>query len=205
MRAPLVLAAMLGLLLACGAAAPATLLTPQGQTVEAGRGPPPLGARNLGPIDASHGGGCGLLAQRGTYEGALAGLRNLAAEIGGNYVQIESVIEPHDDSGCTTGGFAIRGVVFFVPQGSPQVAPPPRSPPTPTPAPAPTPTPTPTPAPAPAPAPGLCDPLCSPGFVCTRGVCTPVCNPACEADEICTRRRTCEPVAPAVIVDAGAG
>jgi hypothetical protein len=182
MRAPIVLAAaLLGLLLSCGAA-PATLLTPQGQAVETGRGPPPIGARNLGPIDASHGSGCGLFAVRGSYEGALAQLRNLASEIGGNYVQIESVIEPHDDGGCTTGGFAIRGVVFFVSSGSAQVEP----------------------AAAPPP-PGVCDPPCSPGFACKGGVCTPVCNPACEAGEVCSRRRTCEPAAPALIVDAGAG
>jgi len=183
MRAPLVLAAaLLGALLSCGAAAPATLLTPQGQAVDAGRGPPPLGARNLGPIDASHGRGCGLFAVSGTYAGALARLRNLAGEIGGNYVQIESVIEPHDDDGCTTGSFAIRGVVFFVSHGPAPVEPPPAPPP-----------------------PGVCDPPCSPGFACKGGLCTPECNPACEAGEVCTRRRTCEPVAPAVIVDAGAG
>jgi len=183
MRAPPVLAAgLLGLLLSCGAAAPATLLTPQGQTVDTGKGAPPLGARNLGPIDAAHGSGCGLFAVKGSYEGALAQLRNRAGEIGGNYVQLESVTEPHDDAGCTTGGFAIRGVVFFIPQGPAQAEPP-----------------------APPPPPGACDPPCSPGFACRAGVCTPVCNPACEAGEVCTRRRTCEPVAPSPVVDAGAG
>jgi hypothetical protein len=182
MRALLVLAAaLLGVLLSWGAAAPAT---PQGQTVDTGKAAPPLGARNLGPIDASHGSGCGIFAVRGSYEGALAQLRNRAGEIGGNYVQIESVTEPHDDAGCTTGSFAIRGVVFFVSHGPVQAE---------------------QPAEQPAPPTGACDPPCSPGFACKGGACTPVCNPACEAGEVCTRRRTCEPAAPAVIVDAGAG
>jgi hypothetical protein len=38
-----------------------------------------------------------------------------------------------------------------------------------------------------------CDPPCSPGFKCSAGVCEPQCNPACEAGEVCSRRRVCEP------------
>ena len=180
MRAHFVLAAgLLGLLPSCGAA-PAILLSPEGQTVDTGKLAPPIGARNLGPLDASHGSGCGAFAVKGSYEGALAQLRNRAGEIGGNFVQIESVTEPHDDSGCTTGGFVIHGVVFFISHATAQLEPPA------------------------APTPGVCDPPCSPGFACRGGVCTPVCNPPCEAGEVCSRRRACEPVAPPV-VDAGAG
>jgi len=40
-----------------------------------------------------------------------------------------------------------------------------------------------------------CTPICSPGFACQAGQCTPQCNPACEPTEICNRHRTCEPVA----------
>ena len=45
-----------------------------------------------------------------------------------------------------------------------------------------------------------CVPICSPGFACVAGQCTPQCNPACEPTEICDRHRTCEPApaAPAV-------
>jgi hypothetical protein len=42
-----------------------------------------------------------------------------------------------------------------------------------------------------------CNPICSPGFACKVGVCEPQCNPACEAGEICTRKRVCEPATPA--------
>jgi hypothetical protein len=38
-----------------------------------------------------------------------------------------------------------------------------------------------------------CVPICSPGFACTAGHCTPQCNPACEPTEICNRHRSCEP------------
>jgi hypothetical protein len=38
-----------------------------------------------------------------------------------------------------------------------------------------------------------CDPICSPGFACRDGQCIPQCNPPCEAGEICTRKRVCEP------------
>jgi hypothetical protein len=44
-----------------------------------------------------------------------------------------------------------------------------------------------------APAPGGCDPICSPGFACQGGTCVPQCNPPCEAGEICSRKRVCEP------------
>ena len=44
-----------------------------------------------------------------------------------------------------------------------------------------------------APAPGACDPICSPGFACQGGTCVPQCNPPCEAGEICSRKRVCEP------------
>jgi len=38
----------------------------------------------------------------------------------GNGITYLTVTEPHDDSGCTTGGYAIRGIVFFVSAGQPQ-------------------------------------------------------------------------------------
>ena len=38
-----------------------------------------------------------------------------------------------------------------------------------------------------------CEPICSPGFACQGGQCIPQCNPPCEAGEICSRKRLCEP------------
>jgi hypothetical protein len=43
-----------------------------------------------------------------------------------------------------------------------------------------------------------CDPICSPGFACQKGVCLAQCNPACAKDQICTWQRVCAPVAAAV-------
>ena len=40
-----------------------------------------------------------------------------------------------------------------------------------------------------------CVPICSPGFTCQVGKCIPQCNPACEAGEICNRKRLCESAA----------
>ncbi|HEY4395868.1 MAG TPA: hypothetical protein VGP64_17505 [Polyangia bacterium] len=47
---------------------------------------------------------------------------------------------------------------------------------------------------------GGCDPICSPGFACQAGTCVPQCNPPCEANEICSRLRSCEPAKPHVPV-----
>ncbi len=41
----------------------------------------------------------------------------------------------------------------------------------------------------------VCAPICSPGFACESGRCTPQCNPACEPSEFCNSHRTCEPKA----------
>jgi hypothetical protein len=38
-----------------------------------------------------------------------------------------------------------------------------------------------------------CDPICSPGFACQAGQCVPQCNPPCQAGEVCSRKRACEP------------
>jgi hypothetical protein len=47
------------------------------------------------------------------------------------------------------------------------------------------------PAPAPPPAPDGCEPICSPGFACQKGICVPQCNPACGPEETCGRDRLC--------------
>ena len=47
---------------------------------------------------------------------------------------------------------------------------------------------------APAPTPGrasTCEPLCSPGFLCTAGTCIPQCNPRCVDNETCGNDRLC--------------
>jgi hypothetical protein len=38
-----------------------------------------------------------------------------------------------------------------------------------------------------------CDPVCSPGFGCEKGVCVPKCNPACTDGMKCGQDRLCHP------------
>ena len=48
------------------------------------------------------------------------------------------------------------------------------------------------PAAASVPAPAdACEPLCSPGFLCSAGKCLPQCNPACGNGETCGNDRLC--------------
>ncbi len=214
------LAALLGLL-ACASAEPEAL-SPAGSTVQTGQDVP-TGLCYLGPVVVSSGGGCGLFARRGSYEAALAELRNVAAERGATFVKIESVVSPHDDQGCTTGAYEIHGIGFAsgstaasaAAQASAAGNPAPTAlatPASPAPAansapaastaptaatvstaPASLAAPVPPVATAPAGADATCTPPCSPGFNCESGRCTPQCNPACAAGEVCNNHRTCEP------------
>jgi hypothetical protein len=166
-RALLLSASLIGLVAACGGGDVAPL-TPSAQSVSTGEAPP-AGARYIGAVRGSSGSGCGVFGVKGSYEGALADLRNRAAELGGNFVKIENVIGPHDESGCHSSAFEIRGVLFMIAQDVPSPS-----------------------GPSPNNA-AECDPPCSPGFGCQAGTCTPMCNPPCLTGEVCSRRRICEP------------
>jgi hypothetical protein len=90
----------------------------------------------------------------------------------GSHTQISATIAYRALPGDTT--------VAAPPVAAPAAAPPPPAVPPPPPPPEPV-------------APGACEPICSPGFACEGGKCIPQCNPPCEAGEICSRRRLCEP------------
>ncbi len=69
--------------------------------------------RNLGPITATHGHGCGLFGSRGDFEGAVIILREKAVARGANYVQIikqqgEFIREPCLDRTYIIDGFAYK-------------------------------------------------------------------------------------------------
>jgi hypothetical protein len=38
-----------------------------------------------------------------------------------------------------------------------------------------------------------CEPICSPGYTCLRGICVSACNPACADNEQCDADRICRP------------
>lgn len=162
-----------GLVVAAASCAEATpvAVAPAAQHIEIGKADPPQGSRDLGPIEVSHGSGCGGFGAKGTYESAMAELRNSTAERGGNYVQVMKMTEPHLSGGCFDDRFIIRGVVFQV--GAAPVEPPVAKA-----------------------SPDACSPPCSPGYSCQAGVCRAQCNPSCGADQVCRQDRTCGPAGP---------
>lgn len=131
---------------------------------------PPAGAREIGPIVAEDGDGCDAFdPQTGTYSHALVKLRNRAAARGGNYVEIMTMEEPHQETQrCYDNRFVIRGMLYDVPGSSADAV-------------------------DSAADPNACDPPCSPGFTCDEGACEPVCNPACSSGQVCRADRTCGP------------
>lgn len=157
-------------LASCAEATPVAV-SPEAQQITIGKSDPPAGAREVGPVEATHGHGCGGFGARGSYESALAELRNKTAEMGGNYVQIMTMTEPHSEHGCFDQRFIIRGVVFRV-QGAPAELPVAKA------------------------SPDACTPPCSPGYACQAGTCVAQCNPACGPSQVCRQDRTCGPASP---------
>jgi hypothetical protein len=99
-------------LLGC-APAPPLVDTPGEAEVRTGKADPDAGAQELGPITATHGGGCGMFGHKGSYEGATALLKQKAASLGADYVQVYQIVEPHWEVGCGMfQGFTIRGTAY---------------------------------------------------------------------------------------------
>jgi hypothetical protein len=152
----------------CGGASVDPVL-PQAEIVKVGKEPPPEGARALGPIDVAHGSGCGLLGDRGSYEGAVALARDRAAAVGGDYVELLTVSGPHFTPTCYDNRYVVHGIAFKLAGSSgsalsrPTVGAEPKG----------------------------CDPPCSPGYVCRGGSCVALCNPPCAEGQACKQDRTC--------------
>lgn len=141
--------------------------------VEVRKGDPPPGAMELGTIEVQNGGGCGGFGAKGTFEGAVAELRNNALARGADYVMLVSQTEPHSEANCFVDGFVLRGIAYRqAPRG------------------------TDVPAPLRGPAMTSCDPPCSPGYQCSQQVCVAVCNPVCGPEQVCRQDRTCAPSQP---------
>jgi hypothetical protein len=95
---------------ACGAKANVPPMSPQAQTVEVKKADAPPGATLIGPIEASHGSGCGIYGRQGTFEGAMNALREEAAKKGADYVALITATEPHSERGCFDQEFKLRGL-----------------------------------------------------------------------------------------------
>jgi hypothetical protein len=101
-------------LLIAGCAKPERVPMTRGSiSVTTGVHAPSTPSQVLGAVTATHGHGCGAFGSRGTYEGAYAVLRNRAAVLGADYVQILSIVEPHlIASNCFQNAFTIYGLAY---------------------------------------------------------------------------------------------
>jgi len=96
-----------------GCTAPPVGISPGAGEVRTGKADPGEGYQELGPVTATHGGGCGMFGHQGSYEGAYALLKNKATMMGADYVQIYQIVEPHPEIGCGMNkGFTLRGTAY---------------------------------------------------------------------------------------------
>jgi hypothetical protein len=150
----------------CGVAASVPPVSATAAKVNVVKSDPPAGAQLIGPVEGTHGSGCGMYGRKGTFEGALATLREEAARKGANYVTLVMVTEPHSENGCFDQEFRVRGMAYKT--GTPPVV-----------------------QAGPAVASSTCDPPCSPGYSCSAGTCLAVCNPQCGPTQTCSQERVC--------------
>lgn len=106
-----------------GCAAPAVMLHEDGRAVKVGKSDPADNYSEIGPITAIDGSGCGAYGYRGTYDRAVAILKNKAAQQDGNYVQIFTLTEPHFRPGCFDNVYKINGTLFKKISDSPSPVP----------------------------------------------------------------------------------
>jgi len=66
----------------------------------------------IGPVEASHGGGCGAFGESGTEQGALESLKIAAFERGANYVQVKDRTPPHPTEFCFDQHYRISGLAY---------------------------------------------------------------------------------------------
>ena len=96
----------------CGGCAPTVQMGSQAHGVVVARQDPPTSSRNLGIVVGTHGNGCGFIGLRGNEQGAMAVLKNNAAEMGADYVQIERTVKPYRDGECLHNEYRIEGTSY---------------------------------------------------------------------------------------------
>jgi hypothetical protein len=181
---------------ACNGVAAVPPTSPRAQQVRVEEYDPPASATALGELRVTHGQGCSFTGDRGTREGAMALLREAAAERGANFVKLTKVVEPYSGHDCYHREFKAEGLSYRLAGTAPAAVPVPVAP-----APLPAASAAPLAAtlavpPATASAAGIeCAPPCSPGYACESGVCRALCNPACGAGQVCRADRVCVPAA----------
>ena len=99
-----------GLLVGCTASE--VRMSPSSANVQVGRNSPGSEFTQLGPITAKDGGGCGLFGSQGDYQGAMTTLRNKAAAMGADYVQILNQEGEHMTGICLDRSYVIDGFAY---------------------------------------------------------------------------------------------
>lgn len=100
------------IILTTGCAAPSVILSDDGRGVKVGKSDPADNYSDIGPITAFDGKGCGAFGHRGTYDRVVVSLKNKGAQMGGDYVQIFTLTEPHFRPGCFDNIYKINGALF---------------------------------------------------------------------------------------------
>src|SRR5665647_1739293 len=99
-----------------GCAAPAHVILDSGaEKVRIAKNDPPANYVEVGSVSASvGGGGCGGFGQLGTHEAAANTIKNKAYELGGDFVQIFTITEPHlsPDGDCFLNTYSMSGMAY---------------------------------------------------------------------------------------------
>jgi hypothetical protein len=110
-RAALFLSLALGL--GCATAQPPPALAEGAAQIRTGKGDPDPGMEEIGPIEVWDGKRCGHFGKQGSFKDVMIRLKNRAAQMQADYVQIFTITEPHPvNSTCFDDRFIIRGVAF---------------------------------------------------------------------------------------------
>ncbi len=117
-RTPHTFGLLLVAIVAAGCAAAEIVIAPDASRVRTGSQPPAGAYEQLGAVTAQHGGGCGMYGTGGNYEGAFTLLRNKAAKLGADYVQILRITPPHFEGICHSRAFVIDGMAYRITQPS---------------------------------------------------------------------------------------
>ncbi|TNF25079.1 MAG: hypothetical protein EP329_23740 [Deltaproteobacteria bacterium] len=100
------------LLTACFATAGATELSEAAREVRTGEAEPGPEYVELERVTGRHGAGCGRMGKGGIYESARNALRNAAAALGADYVQIDVDTPPHYTPSCFVNVYELSGIAF---------------------------------------------------------------------------------------------
>jgi hypothetical protein len=76
------------------------------------KGDPSDEYQEIGPLTATNGSGCGGFGELGTYEGAMAEMKNRAAAMKADYVRLDLAKEPYLAPNCRVNEYILRGVAF---------------------------------------------------------------------------------------------